>query len=187
MNIVAYQRGGYDPYVKTSEGASRNLVEVVAELLQDMDGPGNVLARFNVQNNYVGGFVNTRPLNEWMFDDYANDLVLQALVVPSASDLGIDVEKYQVFAKTLLTAQDPLGTTDVMETRLINLSDDSVVPGSQASAPLTTGDAEQAIYSDWFEVPTNARFFLDFRKVNDNSTSSAAARRQSLLVRIVRR
>lgn len=189
--IETYQRGGYDPYVTDSEGRQRNAVEFFAELLSDLDASGTVIARFNVQNGYGPVFASSPVELEW-FSNYPGEsnVVLQSLPLPSISDLGIDTDKYQVFAKTMFVCQDALDTNSVVETRLLHmgpLGDWNVVSGSEASDTLTNGSKDQLIQSDWFETPTNGAFMIDFRTPEHANANGVQARRQAIMVRIVRR
>ena len=185
--IVAYQRGAYDPYVQDNTGRQVNFVEFVRELLTDLDGSGNTTARFNVQNGYAGSSVAALADNEWVFDNPPSPAVLQSLALPSVSDLGIDTEKYQVFAKTVLVVQDALNVGGTAQTRLVYMDSLYVVPGSTATQVITAGNVESIVESDWFECPTNGNFFLDFRSSVNATANVFQAKRHSLLVRIVRR
>lgn len=185
--IVAAQRGGYDPYVQDNSGRQVNLVDYVRELLGELDGSGITTARFNVQNGYAGSSVAALADNEWVFDNPPSPTVLQSIVLPSVSDLGIDTEKYQVFAKTVLVVQDALNSAGTAQTRLVNMATGLPIAGSTATKEITTGNTEAVVESDWFECPTNGNFFLDFRSSVSASANVFQGKRQTLLVRITRR
>lgn len=184
IQITAAQRGAYENYVTLADGRQMSLVKWVQEYLMN-DSAGQVVDYWVLENWYGTSTAQTPVAEAWM--STAGAAFYRGLFVPALADLGVDPNKYKVEVCPAVIMRDALATGDAVEIRLLNVPSNTVVPGAEGDSDLSGTDVEQIVQGEWVEVPTNAQYFVDVRKLDINTSSVAQTRRQLLYMRLVRR
>ena len=109
---------------------------------------------------------------------------IRSVYVPTLSELGLD-DNHTLEAMAVVEAADPNATSDPLDIRVLDLSDNSVVTGSEGTGNLSGSALDAAIKSDFFPITGGKSYFVDARKRNVNETFLANLGRYRLYVRAV--
>lgn len=174
--------------MRLEDGSYKNLAEYIKDMEAELLAPGTVMISINAEALYhpVLSSVNSPASDGWLYESSPAGGI-KTLYVPTLEMLGANPLQYKLQARATVVALDVNATEDNVSVRVIRISDSTTVAGSTATGALNGENVEQAVQTGFFDITPGLAYFVDARKLDDNSTSPAALARQELFIQVVKK
>lgn len=179
QGIKQQANGGYISQVQLSNGKVVSLIDYI-KALGAAAGKQMALA-IHTQYAPAPSYIFTLAGEAWISTNPGTSGI-RGVYVPTLEELGLD-GNYTLEAMAVVEAADPNGSGDPLDIRVLDLSDNSVVAGSEGTGNLSGSALDAAVKSGFFPVTGGKTYFVDARKRNVNNTFLANLGRYRLYVR----
>ncbi|WP_421947089.1 hypothetical protein [Phaeodactylibacter xiamenensis] len=179
QRIKQQANGGYISQVQLSNGKVASLIDYI-KALGAAAGKQMALA-IHTQYAPAPSYIFTLAGEAWISTNPGVSGI-RGVYVPTLEELGLD-GNYTLEAMAVVEAADPNGSGDPLDIRVLDLSDNSVVAGSEGTGNLSGSALDAAVKSGFFPVTGGKTYFVDARKRNVNNTFLANLGRYRLYVR----
>ncbi|WP_282783119.1 hypothetical protein [Phaeodactylibacter xiamenensis] len=182
MQGIKQIQGSYEPRVQLDNGNVVGLVDYLKTLRAEI--AGQTTLALHTQYAPVPSYIFTLSGEAWFSTNPGNGGI-RSLYVPTLEELGLDTASYDLEAMAVVEAADPNATSDPLDIRVLDLSDNSVVTGSEGTGNLSGSSLDAAIKTEYFTITGGKSYFVDARKRNVNETFLASLGRYRLYIRAV--
>lgn len=179
QGIKQQVNGGYISQVQLSNGKVVGLIDYIKSLR--IASSKQVTLAIHTQYAPAPSYIFTLAGEAWISTNPGASGI-RSVYVPTLEELGLD-GNYTLEAMAVVEAADPNGSGGPLDIRVLDLSDNSVVPGSEGTGNLSGSALDAAVKSGFFPITGGKPYFVDARKRNVNNTFLANLGRYRLYVR----